>query len=146
MRALPLLALLALVGCGGWQRVHLPIATALVEAQAQSETVIRDARTRDMREARVAAREAGEDVEAAVRAAGARRVWTCAVAAHRAYAGAVGVYLAELVAALDDEEPGIVDRLVSMLGPVAEAYRAISECGDLDLPALPSAPTGGGVS
>lgn len=139
---LPVLALL-LVGCGGWQSVHLPIATALVSAQSESETLIRDARQRDMHEAGLRARGRGGDDDAVIAAVdAAAEAWTCAIEAHRAYSAAVGVYLRELVAALGSEEPPLLARLLSLVAPAVAAYTAIGACVDVELPALPALPGG----
>jgi len=137
------LVLALLVGCGGWQSVHAPIASSLMEASSSGETILREARVESMRSGGQAARDSGGDdtaVRAAVEAAAAG--FECPVAAFNVFAGRVHAYVRELVAALAEEREPDWSRIILDLSAALEGYRAADACTDLDLPALPALPEG----
>ncbi len=159
----PLLVLFLVLmssGCGGWQSIHAPIGTALVDASIGGEATLREARIEAMRTAGAAAQAEAdpipEDVSleeqealqerinrvviAAVDAAAAP--FECPIAAFNIFAGRVNRYARELLAALaEDREPNS-SQVVLDLQLGYEGYAIAQACTDLDLPAIPALPEG----
>lgn len=130
------------VGCGNEAlRVNASIARAMIEAQATSGPIVRQARVDASADAaRVVHDSGGDEATALAAAQSTAERWRCAIDGHRFFALAVGAYVDALVVWQAGGDFGIFD-LVPFVSRGLDAYRLLVSClRSLGASALPDAP------